>query len=104
MHLNGKRIAEVKLRLITKDDMRSDITIEICQPTQSKDGLWHTPIALHGDYGWKNIFGEDSFQSLSLAIKFIRILLTSYLERGDRLVFQSDNSDFPIESYFDTSA
>jgi len=103
MKTKGIKIAEINLRLIQKDDKCTDLTVGISQPTQSEDGLWYTPIALHGDYGWKNIFGEDSFQSLCLAIKFIKILLTSYLEKGDRLVFQADNSDFPIESYFDMS-
>jgi len=44
--------------------------------------------------------GEDSLQSLSLAIEMVHRRLASLVQAGDQLL-DSEGNEFPFEAYFD---
>jgi hypothetical protein len=86
--------------LTRKSGERIPLTIELGAPLQHPDGFWHTPVALHGLHGrLGDICGEDSLQSLCLAVEFIRLRLASVVESGDR-VTDENGGDFQFEAFF----
>src|SRR5437016_2723987 len=100
MKSNAPAIAKTEVIRVRKSGERISTSVEIGQPHQTPDGVWRTPVALHGlDGRLPDICGEDSLQSLCLAIKIVRSRLVAVVESGDRLV-DAEGGDFPIESYF----
>jgi hypothetical protein len=76
------------------------MSIEVAQPHRTADGVWRTPVALHGlDGRLPDICGVDSFQSLCLATAAIRRRLSSIAEHGERFL-DNEGADFPIDAYF----
>ncbi len=93
-------IATAEFIRVRKSGERSPMSVEIGQPRKTADGVWRTPVALHGlDGRLPDICGEDSWQSLCLAIAMVRSRLVAVVESGDRLV-DAEGGDFPIEAYF----
>ena len=75
------------------------LIVEIGQPFQAPDGLWQTPVALHGlDGPLPEITGEDSLQSLLLPADMVHRRLMSFVKGGDRLVGQ-DGAEFPLSAF-----
>ena len=65
------------------------------------DRCWHCPVVLHGLHEiLPAMVGEDSLQSLCLALKLIQARLKNLLDDGDRLIFPGSDDDFPIHAYF----
>ena len=85
---------------LRKSGERIQLSVEIGAPRQHTDGFWHTPVALHGlDGRLSDICGEDSLQSLCLAVEMVRRRISSVVELGDRVV-DEDGGDFQFEVYF----
>jgi hypothetical protein len=100
MKTDAPAIAKTELIRIRKSGERVSMSVEIGQPHKASDGVWHTPVALHGlDGRLSDICGEDSLQSLCLAAELVHTRLAAVVESGERLV-DSDGGDFPIEAYF----
>src|ERR1700761_4623012 len=94
-------MAKTELIRLGKNGERIPISIEISPPYRTADGVWRTPVALHGAGGrFPDICGENSFQSLSLAIACIHRRLSSMVERGDRLTLDGVDTDFSMDAYF----
>ncbi len=69
MKTNAPPIAKTEVIHVPASGERVSIVVEIGQPYQSPDGFWRTPVALHGlDGRLCDICGQDSLQSLSLAV------------------------------------
>jgi hypothetical protein len=103
MKTDAPPIAETELVRVRPGGERITLTVEIGQPYQSPEGIWRTPLALHGlDGRLPDICGQDSLQSLCLAVKMVHLRLASILEAGDRLVDDQDGV-FPFEAYFATT-
>jgi hypothetical protein len=97
-------IALTKLMRITATGERIPLAVEIGQPMQG-DGCWRTPAAIHGlDGRLPDICGEDSLQSLCLALELVRRRLKSIVEGGERLTDSEgqggEEVDFNLDSYF----
>jgi hypothetical protein len=93
-------IAKTEIVRVRANGDRASIVAEIGQPYQSPEGFWRTPVALHGlDGRLCDICGEDSMQSLSLAVEMVHHRLVSIIENGDQL-FDTQGGKFPIEAYF----
>jgi hypothetical protein len=100
MKTNAPAIAKTELFRIRKDGKRVTMCVEIGQPHKTSDGVWHTPVALHGlDGRLSDICGEDSLQSLCLAAELVHSRLAAVIKSGERLV-DRDGRDFPIQAYF----
>ena len=100
MKTEAAPIAKTELVRVRASGERVSIIAEIGQPYQSPDGFWRTPVALHGlDGRLCDICGEDSLQSLALAIEMVHRRLASVVEDGDQLLI-SDGDEFPFEAYF----
>src|ERR1700679_654852 len=104
MKTDAPAIAKTELVRIRKNGDHVSVSIEVGQPYKTTDGVWCTPVALHGvDGRLPGIFGEDSLQSLCLAIEFIRARLEDVVEAGDRLIDSKgpdEGVDFAIGAYF----
>jgi predicted methyltransferase len=96
-------IAKTELVRVRPGGERTVLTVEIGQPYKTPEGIWRTPLALHGlDGRLSDICGEDSLQSLCLALSMVHRRLTSVVEAGDRLV-DAEGGVFPFEAYFSTT-
>ena len=93
-------IAKAELVRVRANGERVSIVAEIGQPYQAPQGDWRTPVSLHGlDGRLSDICGEDSLQSLALAVEMVHRRLASIVEDGDRLL-DTDGGEFPFETYF----
>ena len=100
MKTDAPPIAKAELVHVRTSGERVSIVAEVGQPYQTPDGFWGTPVALHGlDGRLCDICGEDSLQSLSLAVEMVRRRLASVVEAGGQLL-DSEGSEFPLEAYF----
>ena len=100
MKTNAPPIAKTEVIHVPASGERVSIVVEIGQPYQSPDGFWRTPVALHGlDGRLCDICGQDSLQSLSLAVEMVHRRLASLVEVGEQLL-DSEGSEFPLEAYF----
>ncbi len=80
---------------------RVAITVAIGHPFPTPEGDWGCPVAISGLHeGLATIHGRDSFQSICLAIAFVRGRLASFIAHGGRIVFPSSGEDFPLDAYF----
>ena len=93
-------IARTELHWLKASGERSTICVEIGLPYDSTKGYWGTPVALYGLDGKLNdIFGEDSLQSLAIALSMVHSIFESIIESGDKLI-DSEGDIFPLEAYF----
>jgi hypothetical protein len=100
MKTDAPAIAKREMFWLRKSGERVPMTVELGAPHQHTDGFWHTPVALHGlDGRLSDICGEDSLQSLCLAVEMVRRRIGSLVELGDRVV-DEDGGDFQFEAYF----
>ena len=102
MKTDDPLIAKTEVTHVRASGERVSIVVEIGHPYQTPDGFWRTPVALHGlDGRLSDISGDDSLQSLALAVEMVRRRLASVIEAGDQLL-DSEGSEFPLEAYFST--
>jgi hypothetical protein len=82
----SETIAQSEWVRVRPNGERVTMTVEIGQPYEAPTGEWRTPVALHGLEGQLgDIRGEDSLQSLSLALDLVRSRLESVIAQGDLL-------------------
>jgi hypothetical protein len=102
MKTDAPAIAKAEFIRVRKGGERIPVFVEIAEPRKDAHGVWCTRVALHGiDGRLSDICGEDSLQSLCLALQMVRARLAEVVAGGDRLV-DSDGGAFPIEAYFPT--
>ena len=100
MKTDAPPIAMAELVRVCANGDRVPIVVEIGQPYQTSEGSWRTPVALHGlDGRSPDIYGDDSLQSLCLAVRLVRQRLSSIIEDGDRLLDPAGD-EFPFAAYF----
>ena len=80
---------------------RFEITVEVGKPYQYGDDPeeWACSVSLKPLYSrLSDIRGEDSFQALCLAIRFVHSLLQGFVEDGGTLTHEGGEA-FPLEAY-----
>ena len=93
-------IANTVLTRIRPGGERVPLTVEIGRQYRARNGTWRTPIKLKGlDRKIADIAGEDSFQSLCLALRMAHSRLAAVIAEGDKPAYD-DGSEFPLEAYF----
>ena len=80
---------------------RVTVTVAVGHPYPTKAGDWACPIEIAGLHGrLKDIIGIDSLQALSLAIRVVRDLLTSFVAGGGRIVDPRTGEDLSLDDQF----
>lgn len=76
------KIAETKFWMVTPDGKKKRLTIVLGKPYRKK-GHGACPVAIKGLYERvSDICGEDTWQALILAIKFVRLTLFLWQQKG----------------------
>ena len=100
-----KSIAQLKLQAVSRDGAKTDFTLAIGAPKEESDGTWACEIDAPAIRPKPFcVYGEDSMQSLCLAIYLVRQELQR-LGKGGRLLFDADpeggqDIEFPFKAYF----
>jgi len=98
-------IATLELVEVAADGSRTRLRIELGQPHPDGRGAWACLVSVDGyDCHAKDIYGEDSLQALCLGMRMVRLHLECALDRGCRLVHTDEDTDFPLEAYFEDSS
>lgn len=94
-------IIALKLIGIAEDGTESSIEIKIDAPVQKAANEWACRIVLKGVKGYlrPGICGNDAFQSLCLAVDFIRFMLDDFLQKGGKLLEADTREEWPLEAY-----
>lgn len=80
--------------LLEQDDR--PVRVEVTRPVRDPSGEWSCEVRLVGSgETWPPIRGEDSMQALTLALEFLRQVLSQ--RPGLRL---RDGDEFPYDAYF----
>lgn len=88
-----KFIASQSILWLHADGTETMIDARIGEPYQVDARTWACPAALEGvDGRYPDIFGEGSFQALSLAMRLIATRLGHMLENDAQLVYPEDRS------------
>jgi hypothetical protein len=103
-------IATTELTCIRPTGERLDCRVEIGRPYRVQTGEWACHLSLGELYpSLPDISGEDSLQSLCLALSLARQLLTQFVEAGGRILCgpasqfpdgELPEDEFPIDAYF----
>ena len=90
-----------ELVCIRPNGERVAVTLAIGHPAPTPEGDWACPVTIGGLHeGLAGIRGQDSFQSICLAIAFVRSRLASFVANGGRVILPATGEDFPIDEYF----
>ena len=86
------------LELVSTDGKRTPFSIEVGDPFED-DRCWCCPVNIPGlhDLNHKGIFGEDSVQSLCLALGFVKKLLESSTEDGSKICEVNSDDEWPLD-------
>lgn len=80
-------IAEMKLYQATPNGPKLHrIAVRAPERDPAPNGNYRCSVFISGD-GWKHIYGIDSFQSLHLAMRYIRIQASSWIDAQRQLYF-----------------
>ena len=92
-------VAILELVKVAASGIRTPIRVEVGQPYPDPDGRggWICPVLVRGvDKKGIDIYGAGSLQALCLGLRYVRTRLESELERGSRLVYLEEDSDFQL--------
>ncbi len=94
-------IATLDLVELTSSGKRSFVRVEVGRPRLNDQGSWACPVLISTiDEKVRDIQGEDSMQALCLALSFAHDMLQSVLNRGSRLLYPQEETDFALDAYF----
>lgn len=93
-------IAHLSLVGITSDGRQLAIEVRVGKP-RPDDRCWVCPVAVLGvDSRPRNICGDESFQALTLGLRFVASELWLFVETGGQLLDSINREPFPLEAYF----
>jgi hypothetical protein len=94
-------VATLELVEVASDGERKPIRVEIGRPHLDGRGSWACPVIVTPvSNEVREIHGEDSMQALCLGIRFVRSMLQSVVDRGNRLLHADEDKNFHPEVYF----
>ena len=77
-----------------KEQATRELTIDVYLPVRQETGVWACRIILDFEKRYDNpVYGENSYQSLKLAVRFARILVDSFIARGWKIAKQFDDGN-----------
>ena len=97
----NETIADRTMIFEDKNGERKSITIRIGKPYPVSDSEWACPVALDGLYkDLHDQYGIDSLQSLNLAIRLARQLLSYLEEDGGRFFLEEGSAPVAVADIF----
>jgi len=90
-------IAHLSIDAIRSDGEEFGLHIAFGAPFVSEHG-WACTVTLHPLFAPFDIFGADSLQALTLALRTTRSLLEDFTDKGGRLTI--DGEAFPLDAWF----
>ena len=86
------------LELVSNDGKKTPFSIEVGIPFED-DRCWCCPVNLPGlhDLNHKGICGEDSIQSLCLALGLVKKLLEAEIQKGSMIYEADSECEWPLE-------
>ena len=68
---------------IAPDGAEYDVVLQVSVPTQQPDGGWSVSVSLGAlESDKRNIFGEDSWQAISLGMRFAAMRANDFADNG----------------------
>lgn len=96
-----KSIAESRIRCLPPKGKPFTIHVQIGQPVKVDKAVWACPVDMKPLYKRLGpICGEDSLQSICLALRLIKDLLRDAQKKGNQLRIPRTKHAFPLEAYF----
>lgn len=109
MNKMKNEIVRYRLELVAASGKRTTLEIAIGAPYSCADDLdesitcWYGPVEIKGIRDKVHeIGGDDPFEALVLSIMFVKRMLLSVKQYGNRIVFVGTDEDYPIEEIFET--
>jgi hypothetical protein len=88
---------------IDPDGTRRKIHVILEPPYHSDEGCWYCPTHIDGLHNLKiNVAGEDSIQSLCLALSLVKSELDDFVSRGGRLFHAGTDCEYEFQSILNT--
>lgn len=98
-----QRIAERKFKGVKSDGTSLIIHLGIGLPYKTKKGHWACPVSIAGlYYKLADQCGEDSLQSLLLAIKLCKTLLEGFIQDGGKIYSMEENLKVDVNELFES--
>jgi hypothetical protein len=96
-------IASLSLLGVSHVSREFPIEITVGLPYRHEEHPWACSISVLGldarDHP-QNIYGEDSLQSLLLALQIVAVHLSSFVDKGGQLLDPKERTPFPLDAYF----
>ncbi len=97
-------IAERLIWAVDRDGRGFDVALMIGKPyrADSLENYWRCPVAMIGLHGrFPDMYGDDSWQALVLAIDLTKTLLRTFVEvNGGKLHFEKDGPEGTVDEIF----
>lgn len=93
-------IAKTTVRAVSPIGEEFAGVIGVGAPVLQKTGEYGCAVVLPPDSDSKMIFGEDSLQSLSLALRFTADRINDSLAKGWKFLYPDSNDAIPFGAYF----
>ena len=93
-------IAHTQSRVVKPSGEEGPYTIGVSRPIQQQTGEYGCQVCLPDSIEPRTIYGEDSLQSLSLAMRFAADRIDDMIGKGWKFYFYDSEERFPFETYF----
>ena len=97
-------IAHTQSRTVKPSGEEELVTIGVSLPTQQPTGEFGCGVVLPDSPEPRIIYGADSLQALSLALRFIAERIDDMISKGWKFHYGDSSDRFPFEAYFMTAA
>jgi hypothetical protein len=87
--------------ILVEDGVERSAVIRIGIPYDTGEGDWACPIDTGGIRRRDmDVHGQDSLQSLCLAISYLRMCMEGFVAKGGRVLYEVDHMDVPLAAVF----
>jgi hypothetical protein len=93
-------IAHTQSRVVKPSGEEGLYQIGVSTPVQQKTGEYGCQVCLPDAIEPRTIYGEDSLQALSLAMRFMADRIDDMIAKSWKFYFGDSDDRFPFEAYF----
>lgn len=95
-------VATREFECVSPEGERWFCTVSVGRPTRvsaETNSGWRCPIALPLEDSTPAVFGDDSWQALSLAMSFVHLRLADFIQRGGKLYYPGCSAELTIADF-----